>query len=104
MQTPQPPPSPPPPSLSTPFSPNIDQNMAIFGLQVMASVLGIGTWFFAKSLLFGHIQWFQDENFWTSPQKGEGRALPFPYKHRIIDKKGYGVKTTPLEILTSYLA
>ena len=85
LQTPKPMQLPPPP-LSTPFSPYIDQNMAIYGLQVMASVLDIGTWFLTKSLLFGHILWFQAENFWTPPQKGEERALPFPYKHQILDK------------------
>ena len=55
VQTPQPPLPHHLPPLSTPFSPYIDQNMAIYGLQVMASVLGMGTWFLVKSLLFGHI-------------------------------------------------
>ena len=72
------PPTPSSPPLSTPCSPYIDLYMAIYGLRVMASVLGVGTWFLAKSLLFGHILWFQAENFWTPPQKGgeEGSSLP----------------------------
>ena len=67
-------------------------------------VFGIGSWFLAKSLLFLNILSFQAENFLTSPLKGEGRALPLPYKQQIIDRYGYCVETTPLEIQTSYLA
>ena len=40
LHNPLPHPSPPP--FSTPFSPHINLNMAIYGLQHMASVLGIG--------------------------------------------------------------
>ena len=61
-------------------------------------VFGIGSWFLAKSLLFLSILSFQAENFLTSPLKGEGRALPLPYKQQIIDRYGYCVETTPLEI------
>ena len=35
--------------------PGMHLNMAIYGLRLMASVLGIGTWFLNKSLLFEHI-------------------------------------------------
>ena len=41
--------------LSTPCSPYIDRNMAIYRLQVMALVLGIETGFLAKYLLLEHI-------------------------------------------------
>ena len=73
--------------------------MAIYGLQVMTWVVGIGAWFLSKSLLFGHILWFKVEKIWSPPQKREGRAPPFPYKHWIFDKLGNGVDTTPVEIL-----
>ena len=47
--------TPPPPPGVHPFSPYIDPNMAIQGFQVEATVIEIGNWFLAYSLLFGHI-------------------------------------------------
>ena len=48
------PPNPPLP-LSTPCSPYVVRNIAIYRLQVMASELGIETGFLAKHLLLEHI-------------------------------------------------
>ena len=71
--------------------------MAIYGLQVMACI-----WY--RELVFGKkspvliISFFQAENFLTSPLKGEGRALPLPYKQQIIDRYGYFIEIISLEI------
>ena len=77
VQTPQPP---LPLPLSTPFSPYIDQNMTIYGLQVMASVWGIRTWFLAKSLLLDIFDDSKLKAIKPLPKEGRGGLFSIPPK------------------------
>ena len=72
--------------------------MAIYGFPVAASLLDIGTWLLAYSLLFEHIFGFQAEQFSAPPLKGEEMALHFPYEHQITEKEGIVMRPHCLDL------
>ena len=82
-----------PPSWVLPVFPYIDLNMAIYGLQVVASVFGIKPplWIYSRIPSWKLLS--------PSPNGG-GKG----YKHLIIEIYGYDVETILLGILTWFLA